>query len=358
MTGNGIPLRPDIGATLRRERTALNRSLAACVLGKLHNQRPGQFIAHSWPGDSRAAAITRAAVPPFDTTSGSALSIAKVSPLLLVAPGAAASKLFDVALRFDLSGVSTISVPHAASHPVPLFVAEGAPLPVTQAATGTTTLGPTRKLTFALALTRELDEATPDSAATVLGRLLGEAAAKSLDVAVFGTSASSASQPAGLLYGVTALSASTASVVIDAISEDLGTLAQAFSDAAINPDGMVVITSPRSALALRMALGYQVVPLPVLMSPSVAAGTVIAVIPEAVASAYSGIPEIDVVREPSIHFEDTAPLAIGTPGSPPTVAAPTRSLWQQELIGVKLRMRCAWASLQPGAVAFMTGTKW
>jgi hypothetical protein len=358
MSGNGIPLRPDIGAALRRERTALHRSLAACTLGTIHNQRPGQFIAHAWPSDSRAAAITRAAIPPADTSSGAALSIAKVSPLLLVAPGSAAAQLFDRALRFDLSGVATISVPHVSTHPVPLFTAEGAPIPVTDAATGTATLGPTRKLTFITTLTRELDESSPDGAATVLGRLLGEAAARSLDAAAFSNSASSASQPAGLLNGLTALTASTLSVTIDAIGADLATFAQSFSDAMINPDSMIIISSPRSAWALRLALGFQALPLPVLMSPAIAAGTVIAVIPEAIASAYSGQLEIDVVKEPAIHFEDTTPAQIGVAGTPNVVAAPTRSLWQQELIGVKLRMRCAWASLQPGAVAYMTGTKW
>ena len=107
-----------------------------------------------------------------------------------------------------------------------------------------------------------------------------------------------------------------------------------------------------------MALGFQALPLPVLMSPVIPAGTVIAVAPEAIGSGYGGTPEVEVSKTPAAHFDDTSPQPIGTPGSPNVVAAPTRSLWQQDMLGIKLRMRCAWASLQRGAVQFMTATKW
>jgi hypothetical protein len=121
---------------------------------------------------------------------------------------------------------------------------------------------------------------------------------------------------------------------------------------------MILICNPVEAWALRMVRGFEAMPLPVLMSPAIAAGTVIACIPSAIASGYDGAPQIEVSKNATVHFEDTTPAAIGTPGSPNIVAAPTRSLLQQELIGVKLRVKCAWASLQPGAVNFMTGVKW
>jgi hypothetical protein len=92
-----------------------------------------------------------------------------VSPLLLVAPSSAAAKLFDRALKVDLSGISQVNVPHVANHPTPLFVGEVAPIPVVQAATGGTVIEPANKLSFIISVTRELDEATPETASVVLG---------------------------------------------------------------------------------------------------------------------------------------------------------------------------------------------
>ena len=58
-----------------------------------------------------------------------------------------------------------------------------------------------------------------------------------------------------------------------------------------------------------------------------------------------------------MHFEDTTPLPIGTPGSPTTVAAPTRSAFQQDLVVIRVRARCAWAAL-PGAVQVINSVGW
>ena len=51
------------------------------------------------------------------------------------------------------------------------------------------------------------------------------------------------------------------------------------------------------------------------------------------------------------------PTLIGTPGTPPTVAAPTASAFQAYLVVVKVRARMAWC-VQPGAVAVVTGAAW
>ena len=66
--------------------------------------------------------------------------------------------------------------------------------------------------------------------------------------------------------------------------------------------------------------------LPVITAPSLAADTVIAVDASCFASAL-GPPDFSTDENPVLHM-DTVPLAIGTAGSPPAVAAPTQSLWQ------------------------------
>jgi hypothetical protein len=354
---NPIPFRPDADAVVRRERTAIHRSLAAHVCGKIHNQRPSDFAEKSWPEAERVHFLTRAASSPTDTTSASALSITKVSPLFLVAPGSAAAKLFNMAMKVDLSGIQTVSVPYVVSHPLLLWTAEGAPIAVAQAQTGAAVIGPARRLSFIVSLTRELDEATPETASAVLGRMLGQSAAKSLDAAVFDNSPASALRPAGLLNGVSPLTEAVGTgTTLDQISSDIADFARAFSDAGINSENMVIITSPRSAWQLLLTRGFAQAPLPVLMSPAIPAGTLIAVVPEAIGSGYSGLPEVEVSKFGLMHFEDTNPLPIVGPGG--VVASPARGSWQTDSLGIKLRMRAAWASLQPGAVQYMTGVRY
>jgi hypothetical protein len=350
-----FPLRPDAGELVRRDAQSISRMLAGCVLSKIHGGSPESVVRRAWPDDSRAQLFTRAAVNPTDTTA-TAITATKTSPLLLIAPSSAAARLFEKCLRLDLGGVLSYSVPHAATHPLPLFVAEGAPFPFVQPSTAKATLGPARKLGFGIAITRELEEASPDSAAAILARLLGESAAKALDQYVFDAVAADATRPAGLLNGVTPLTASTSTSVLDAIAADIGTFASAISAAGINPENMILVCNPKEGFVLRMTGGYEAPAINVFMTPSVASGTVIAVVPEAIASGYDGLPEVETSKQASVHFEDTSPQPIvGTGG---VVASPVRSLFQPEMIGVKVRLRCAWASLQPGAVQFMTSVKW
>jgi len=339
-----------------------NRALAALVLAKRDGVMPVDFVEREWPDDHHAHWLTRSAVvPEFTTGSASALAPTRVATLLLIAPPSAAAKLFARGMQLDFAGVLQYLVPHVSTHPVPLFGAEGAPIPVVQGATSKATVGPVKKLAFAFAITRELDESTPDSAAAILGRMLAESAAKSLDQYVFDAQPADATRPAGLLNGVTPLTASNASIPFEAATADIAAFAGAFSDAMINPENMIIITNPRQAWNLLMSRGFQTLGLPILQSPAIPAGTIIAVVPEAIASGYDGAPQIEVSKQATVQFEDTTPQQIGTvnpsPPPPTLVAAPTRSLLQH-MIGVKVRVRCAWASLQPGAVQFMTGVKW
>jgi hypothetical protein len=54
-------------------------------------------------------------------------------------------------------------------------------------------------------------------------------------------------------------------------------------------------------------------------------------------------PRIYTSRETTLHKEDISPLQIATPGSPPVVAAPTRSLLQTDAIAIKANLSVVWA---------------
>jgi hypothetical protein len=59
-----------------------------------------------------------------------------------------------------------------------------------------------------------------------------------------------------------------------------------------------------------------------------------------------------------LHMEDTSPLALSATGTPNTVAAPIRSLWQTDSIGIRAILSIAYTTRAPNAVSFITGVTW
>jgi len=128
--------------------------------------------------------------------------------------------------------------------PVPVFVEEGKPAPAVQFTFAGTTLGPVRKVLILSAVTRELNEATPNTAEAVI---LSDRANASIDIAAFGTGAGDAANPPGLLNDVTPIPpASMAGAERDSLmTEDLANLVGAIADAP--PREVTVIKAPHGA---------------------------------------------------------------------------------------------------------------
>jgi hypothetical protein len=202
------------------------------------------------------------------------------------------------------------------------------------------------------AVSRELEQASVESAVVIVSRILGDAAAKGIDLIAFSSGADDGVRPAGLLHGTTPITAATAGT--DAMTEDVANLVKAVADAFIDPSDVVFIAAPRQAMALRIK------PTPLFDSPVITAAalpdkTLIAAAPGGIYFGYDGTAEIDSSREAVIHFEDTAPLPLI--GSTGTVAAPQRSAFQTDTIFLRCRARCAWCAY-PGSIQLITGTNW
>ena len=349
---SGIPLRPDHDLYEREQRRSLVRAITAKALG--HKDAEG-LLQRTWPHDSVAEMVLKAAVSPTSTSSYPAYTTAKTLPAL--APQSAAVRLFASAMQISLDGVASISIPVAATQPQPGFVPEGAAAPLAQFSLSSVTVGPACKLMILSACSGELENATPESASAIIGRSLAVATAKSLDTAVFSTTAATAgTRPAGLLAGVSVTTA-TAGGGLAALVADMGNLAGQVADAGIAADDLVIITHPETAMKLRL-LASPAFTNTVLGTPQVAVGTVIAIVPSGLAVAYSGVPDIETSTEATVHFEDTSPLPIATGAQGSGVlATPTKSAFQTNLIIIKVRARCAWAAL-PGAVQYLTGATW
>jgi Phage capsid family len=346
----GIPFRPDPAAYERENCRSLVRVITAKALGR---DDPSGLLQRTWPHDTRAEMLLKAAVSPTSTSSYPTHATARTLPAL--APQSAAVRLFARCLEVDLAGVATVRIPYTVTTPQPGFIGEGAAAPLAQFSLAGVDLGPARKILIQSAVTGELENSGPETASVIIGRSLAEATARSLDTAVFGGAAADATRPAGLLNGVTPITA-TAGGGLAALASDLGNLAGQIADAEIASDDLVIIAHPESATKLRvLAPGFGNT---VLGCAQLAVGTVIAVAPSGLGVGYSGVPDIETSIEATVHFEDSSPLQIasGAQGSG-VLATPTKSAFQQDLIIIRVRARCAWAAL-PGAVQYLSGATW
>ncbi len=348
-----VPLRADPSAIERSERRAWRRAIAASVFAVNQRTSASAILKQAWPGDARAAAITKAATSPTTTTQFVPQDV--VASFRSLAPGSAAASLFALSNILSMRGLLTIRIPYVANlPPVAMFIGEGLPAPIQQFSLASSTLGPTKKMLLMAAVSGELEACGPEAASLVIGRTLADRANRNLDLTVFGAGAGDAATPPGLLHGVSPLTAAAAG--LDAMSDDLAALATAIGAAGIDPTDAVYATGPREATLIktRASLKFSNTVLTTLGLP---AKTIVALAPNGVFSGYDGAPQIETGRESVIHFEQDAPLDISTPGTPPTVAAPAKSMFQSDMIAIRVRTNCAWVAA-PGAVQVINTVNW
>lgn len=351
----GIPLRPDRDALIRDRHRSLVHGLTCLALNSGHRAPAADLLQRTWATDRQAEWVVKSAVSPTSTASYPAITTTEV--LQSLSPASASAQLFEHCLRVDLQGVNTIRIPYVSIAPVPIFVAEAAPAPVATLNIAGVVVGPVKKILIQVALTNELDGATPQTASAMIGKVLAAEVEKSIDGVLFDAIAGDAVRPPGLLYNVTPNTPTAAgSPDIDTALTDIGGLAADIAAAGISPQDMIVVAAWPQALKLQGLVGGNFKNL-IIGTRALASGTVVGIAPAGIALGYSGTPEIELTENGVVHMEDTSPLPIGTPGAPPTVAAPTRSSWQTNTSIIKIRARAAWGAL-PGAVQFLTGATW
>jgi hypothetical protein len=341
---------------------AMSRAAFAVARNALINKGQGAvaLAGERWPHDKEAIALTRAATSPASTSSSTwagFLSPTFVSDFLGSLTGeSAAARLIAAGTRLSLDGTYSVTVPHRSANLPNVdaqWVAELGVWPVRQVALAASTLGPTRKLITGAVVSRELaDYANGEE---IVGRLLIEDIGATLDASMFSATAASSSRPAGLLNGITALTATTGGGEA-AIRGDLAKLAVVAT--ATGASDLVFIASP--SYAARAALYPNVVGdnLRVWPSVAVADGTIIAIAPGAFVSGFGAVPRIDAARHATLHLDDASPLAISTAGTPNTVAAPVSSMFQSDTIALRVILDAAWTLRATGAVAWLQSASW
>lgn len=274
-----------------------------------------------------------------------------------------------LALGFGRSG--RISIPTRSSTPTIAgsFVGEGAPIPVRKGAFTAQVLTP-KKMAVITTWTREIDEHSIPAIEGLLRSAIQEDTAVSLDAVLLDANAATTIRPAGLLNGVSALTATTGGGLTALIGDIKQLTAAILTGTRGNVRNLAWLMNPQQVLAAGLQSTSGLFPFkdeiasgklmgyPIIDSGTVPSGTVIALDGADFVSVGAEGPRFEISDQATLHEEDTTPLAIGSVGTPATVAAPVRSLWQTDSLALRLILPINWCLRRTGTLAWTQAVTW
>lgn len=241
------------------------------------------------------------------------------------------------------------------------FVLEGDPIPVGRFTTASTTMAP-HKFGIITTMSKEAAKYTTPALESVLRKSILRRTAITLDGLLLDATAGSTTRPAGLLNGVSALSAYGGND-FEAVIRDINTLMAPF-DAANAGRSMVLIMNPAQARRLAMMPGPDgtfgwadrfMSQFTVLVSTSATAARLIAIDAEDFATATGDTPEFDVSEQATLHMSDAPAELVAANG---TVADPTRSLFQTNSLALRMILPITWKMRRTGMVQYIDSVGW
>ena len=343
-------------AQRKQAMATLTRSVIAAAHGQIN---PGTtteaFIRRRWgtrATDGIAMLLKAQSAPAMTSTAGWAKELAHTTAAFLSALTgvSAGADLLSRGLQLTFDGANAITIANVTA-PVADFVAQGAPIPVVSGTANVqATLAPC-KFGVITVLTREVIESS--NAEALVTQSLLDSMGPSLDRRLFDSNAAVADlRPAGLLNGKTALTPSADTDKFSAMVADLSALAASVAPYAGN-GGIVFVAAARQGVPISVGL-FQRLDYPLLVSTSLASGTVVALALPALVSALGDAPQIDITKVASLHM-DSAPQQIATGG---TMPSPVTATFQSDKVGIRLRWPISWALRDPNAIAFMSAVTW
>ena len=358
------------------------RSLAVKVKTHLDpNKRPALDILKEMYGEDDATkavfdVVTRTATIPADTvTSGWASQLVQTSIgefFAALMPMSAYPGLRARGGSFTFGRNGALSLPTRAATPTIAgsFVAQGAPIPVRQGAFTAVPLTP-KKMGVISTMTREITEHSTPAIEGLIRQAIVEDTAVALDLILLDATAADTTRPAGLRASVSE-SANSTLTTIDGMIADFKTLASAIITGTngnirspvwiMNPGCALTVSTKttttgdtpyRSEIAGGTLFGW-----PVIQTVNIPIDRVIVLDAADFMTATGDSPMFSVSDQAVLHMEDTTPLAIGTSATVNTVAAPTRSLWQTDCIGIRMLMDVNWVMRRTGVVAWSETFAW
>jgi Phage capsid family len=306
-----------------------------------------------FPDDKGALSLlTRTdATPASLSVSGWAGSLAAVAVgefISSLAPTSAAAKLIAAGMRLSLAGKQYAKIPRRKDAGAPAtdigWVAENEPIGVYQRQFDSVQLGPPKKLAAMVVCTNEV--LSYSGGEQILGTMLREDVAATLDSALFDDTAAGATRPAGLLNGITPIDPSTATSARDQMVEDFANLGGAIADLGGNGENLIFICSPRQAIFARLNFisNEQIT---IWSTPALADGDIIAIQADAFVSAFAAEPTITLAKEATLVMSNPAGELVPATGGVSVIADPVSSLFQQDLVGIRILLPCSWCVRAP-----------
>ena len=231
------------------------------------------------------------------------------------------------------------------------FVKEADPIPAQQFSFSGPILSPRKFATLPGPFTRKIFSYSLPTIESLIRAALTESVGLALDAALFSNTAGDATRPPGLMVGISALTPSANTDHDQACTEDTVKLAASVRAVAGNGE-VVFIVSPNQFERLHQRFGF---PYPVLNSSALPDKTVICVAANCIASATDPAPRFDISDQGAEHL-DTAPLPIGQPGN--VVASVTVSLYQSDLISLRMIFELGWVLRHASGLAWMQNVVW
>jgi len=313
-------------SAVRPTTKSLVRACAAYGIAAFDKTPPAKVIDREWSHDGTAEWLVRAATVPIDTSNAPAL-IRSVIPEFIstLAAQSVAARLFKEGLQLSFDGAGNIAVPTLLGDSTyAAFVKEGDPIPVAQGKTGPLVMLTPRKLAVVVVMTVEMIRSSNIEALMLDAR------------------------PAGVRYGVTALTASSAPNPLDALMMDVEALNTATEP--VTATHPIIVMSPTRALMANLRSTIGLSPLIVLGSGGLLNSKImIAVTPNNIASVLEGMPDIATTVHAAVQMTTTP-----APGTTESV----RSMWQTDCVAILVRLPVTWAVRSATGVAFLTAQNW
>jgi HK97 family phage prohead protease len=348
---------------------------------KVSNRMPDQVREKIYGDDEPTRIVSdillRASTAPAMTTvAGWAQELvhqiyADLMPLLM--PNAVFTRLSAKGLTLSFGTAGKIVMPTRSRTPTLAgsFVGEGAAIPVRLGAFTSQTLTP-KKMACITTWTREMQDHSTPAIEGVLREAVQQDTSVAIDTVLIDSNAATAIRPAGLLNGVSATTA-TAGGGLGAVVGDIKGLVGALTTGTFgNVRAPVWLMNPTDALSASLATAADtgIFPfkdeigrgtlnnIPIIDSANVPAKTVILIDAADFVSVGGDAPRFEISDQATIHEEDTNPLPLVGPGSPGTVAAPQRSLFQTDSLALRLVLPLNWLQRRAGTVAWTQNVTW
>lgn len=359
----------------------LMRAFSCQVKAHVEQVSPVEVLANAYgEGDITTRALlditTKAAVAPADTATSAwagvltQTAIADFFELLL--PQSVYPGLSNAGLRLDMDNNNSMTLPTRDATPTVAgsFVGEGAPIPVRRAGFSSISIGP-KKMAVITTFTREMAERSVPQIEQLLRDAIQEDTAISIDTVLLDANPATSVRPAGIRNGITTAAGTAGGTLAAALTDLKGMLSSLMTATNNNVRKPVFLLNPLQRLGLTFLQdasgGFvfrdeinngRLVGAQVIESGTVPSGVAILVDAADFVTVTGDTPRFNVSDQATLHMEDTTPLAIGTAGSPNTVAAPVRSLYQTDSLALRMILPMNWAFRRTGMAVERTAVTW